>query len=381
MSAGLAAFARGLQSIDPIGREFIADLQAGAQRRQRQRAMEEVESAGAAAEAAARSRQTEAKTRAEYIDQVGRYEALKAQYPDLEAMAQKDPIQYRSLLAVNKIDPDAGATFDQFKAKRAGGGTELPQGMQGKYLEVAGRGPGDVDEAMLLGSVARANAAMRLGLDPKGYLDLAGVARNVVADRGQMARSAWEGLTGAYKDVSGREFQAGEGEKERGFKSSENAKDRAGKLAEISARGKIDKEIAGVKAEQQEMKDLKSLTAQNQAIMADANKRWDTVVKSYMGFKKDDQKLEYLQKARIPIKDAKTGKPIDYKDAKGVFGADFEPDYDAWVAREYPNTLKEDRATGLSMMRGLAEGSKLANPNRALPSFSKNDSSGAKVWY
>ena len=35
MSAGLAAFARGLQSIDTIGREFIADLQEGAQKRQR----------------------------------------------------------------------------------------------------------------------------------------------------------------------------------------------------------------------------------------------------------------------------------------------------------------------------------------------------------
>lgn len=381
MSAGLAAFARGLQSIDPIGREFISDLQAGAQGRQRAQAMKDVEAEGFAAENAARGRQVTAKNRTEYIDQVNKYEALKAQFPDLESMAKSDPLQYKGLLALHQIDPDAGATFDEFNAKRTGGGTEVPQGVQGKYLDAAEHGPGEIDETMLVGSVARAQAAMARGLDPKGYLDLAGIARNVVADRGQMSRSAWEGLTGAYKEVSGRDFKSSEDAKDRGFQSGENAKARSGRLSEISARGKIEKEIAQEKSSQQEMKDLKAMTAQNQVIIADANKRWDSVVKTVIGMKDGDQKLEYLKKTRVPIKDSETGKPISYEEASRTFGPDFEPDYESWMENEYPGTMKADRAVGLGMMRGLADGSKVANPNRAYPSFSQGADSTVKKWY
>ena len=387
MSAGLAAFARGLQSIDPIGREFISDIQASAQGRQRQRAMEEVESAGAAAEAAARGRQAEAKMRAEYIDQVGRYEALKSQYPDLEGMAQKDPIQYRSPLAVNKIDPDAGATFDQFKAKKIGGGTELPQDIQGKYLQAAEKGPADVDEAMLLGSVARANAAMRLGLDPKGYIDVASIARNVVADRGQMARSAWEGLTGAYKDVSGREFQAGEGEKDREFKKSESAEDRAGRLAEISARGREDRETGKQALEYQKMADLKKQDDALRAAETEAKKEWSTIIGIAVPLLKKGSEtdlLRFLEIQGIPIEDL-NGNPLKYEDAKGrkfAFGEDFRPSEKLWTAQRYPELAKirSDRSGVREKMEGLSEGNPRANPNRSYPKFAVTDTSNSLTY-
>lgn len=387
MSAGLAAFARGLQSIDPIGREFIADLQTSKKVREGKAAMQEVETIGAAAEAAARGRQTEAKMRAEYIDQVGRYEALKAQYPDLEAMAQKDPVQYRSLLAVNKIDPDAGATFDQFKAKKIGGGTELPKDMQGRYLQAAERGPGGVDEAMLEGAMARANAAMRLGLDPKGYIDVASIARNVVADRGQMARSAWEGLTGAYKDVSGREFQAGEGEKERGFKSGENALDRAGRLAEIGARGREDRETNEQTMDYQKMKDLKAQDDALRAAETEAKKEWSTIIgRAVPLLKKGSEKelLRFLEMQGIPIEDV-NGNPIKYEDAKGrkmFFGEQFRPSERLWTSQRYPELekIRRDRSGVRDKMEGLSEGNPRANPNRIYPKFAVTDTSNSLTY-
>ena len=302
-------------------------------------------------------------------------------------MAQKDPIQYRSLLAVNKIDPDAGATFDQFKAKKIGGGTELPKDMQGRYLQAAERGPGDVDEAMLLGSIARANAAMRLGLDPKGYIDVASIARNVASDRGQRSQAAWEGLTGAYKDVSGREFQAGEGEKGRGFTQGENALDRAGRLAEIGARGREDRETNRQTMDYQKMKDLKAQDDALRAVETEAKKEWSTIIGRAVPLLKkgsETELLQFLEMQQIPIEDV-NGNPIKYEDAKGrkmFFGEQFRPSERLWTLQRYPELekIRRDRSGVRDKMEGLSKGNPKANPNRVYPKFAVTDTSNSLTY-
>ena len=202
-----------------------------------------------------------------------------------------------------------------------------------------------------------------------------------------MARSAWEGLTGAYKDVSGREFQAGEGEKERGFKSSENALDRAGRLAEIGARGREDRETNTQTMDYQKMKDLKAQDDALRAAETEAKKEWSTIIgRAVPLLKKGSEKelLRFLEMQGIPIEDV-NGNPIKYEDAKGrkmFFGEQFRPSERLWTSQRYPELekIRRDRSGVRDKMEGLSEGNPRANPNKNYPKFTVTNTSKSLTY-
>lgn len=305
MSAGLAAFASGLRSLEPVGREFASGLAAGAAKR-------------------------DLSQRLAYIDQVGKYEEMKARARlagegDLDQMREADPVRFNALLSSQGIDPLAGKTYEEFKASAQpkaaamGGGTQLPAPgqTQDAYLRTAMSGPGEVDESQLAGSLARIRAAKAMGVDPKSYMEEAELLRGITSDRAGRGEKTFKEKLGALEKVSGREFDEktagtkfGRDKEMEGFKQK-------GRLTEISAEGTIrerieDKKEARLsKKEQADRVDvLSKQRAELRKTLDAAIAAKNRIVGGLKSVKGDDNKIAYLQSQGITWKENDDGEVV-----------------------------------------------------------------------
>lgn len=321
MSAGLAAFANGLQSLEPVGREFASSLADGAAKR-------------------------DLSQRLAYIDQVGRYEEMKARAKlagegDLDQMREADPVRFNALLSAQGIDPLAGKTYEEFKASAQpmapellalrnpnnpkarssamGGGTQLPAPgqTQDAYLRTAMSGPGEVDESQLAGSLARIRAAKAMGVDPKSYMEEAELLRGITSDRAGRGEKTFKEKLEALEKVSGREFDEktagtkfGRDKEMEGFKQK-------GRLTEIAAEGTIreridDKKEARLsKKEQADRVDvLSKQRAELRKTMDAAIAAKNRIVGGLKSIKGDDNKIAYLQSQGITWKKNDDGEVV-----------------------------------------------------------------------
>ena len=321
MSAGLAAFASGLRSLEPVGREFASGLAAGAAKR-------------------------DLSQRLAYIDQVGKYEEMKARARlagegDLDQMREADPMRFNALLSSQGIDPLAGKTYEEFKASaqpmapdslalrnpndpRArssamGGGTQLPAPgqTQDAYLRTAMSGPGEVDESQLAGSLARIRAAKAMGVDPKSYIEEAELLRGITSDRAGRGEKTFTAKLGALEKVSGREFDEktagtlfGRNKELEGFRQK-------GRLTEISAEGTIREMIEDKKEARLSKKEQADRVAVLSKQRAELRKTLDAaiaaknrIVGGLKSVKGDDNKIAYLQSQGITWKENDDGEVV-----------------------------------------------------------------------
>ena len=350
MSAGLAAFASGLRSLEPVGREFAAGLAAGAAKR-------------------------DLSQRLAYIDQVGRYEEMKARAKlagegDLDQMREADPVRFNALLSSQGIDPLAGKTYEEFKASAQpksaamGGGTQLPAPgqTQDAYLRTAMSGPGEVDESQLAGSLARIRAAKAMGVDPKSYMEEAELLRGITSDRAGRGEKTFKEKLGALEKVSGREFD----EKTAGTKFGRDKEmeglRQKGRLTEISTEGRIRERIEDKKegrlAKKEEQAAVKDLIKQRgelrQSINAAVSAK-NKIANGLKAIKKDDDKIAYLQSQGVAWKENEDGEIV----------ADFDrSDIEADISNKMFDLNETD-----AQIAALRSGMPAASGNRARPPF------------
>jgi len=358
MSAGLAAFASGLRSLEPVGREFAAGLAAGAAKR-------------------------DLSQRLAYIDQVGRYEEMKARAKlagegDLDQMREADPVRFNALLSSQGIDPLAGKTYEEFKASAQpksaamGGGTQLPAPgqTQDAYLRTAMSGPGEVDESQLAGSLARIRAAKAMGVDPKSYMEEAELLRGITSDRAGRGEKTFKEKLGALEKVSGREFD----EKTAGTKFGRDKEmeglRQKGRLTEISTEGRIRERIEDKKegrlAKKEEQAAVKDLIKQRgelrQSINAAVSAK-NKIANGLKAIKKDDDKIAYLQSQGVAWKENEDGEIV----------ADFDrSDIEADISNKMFDLNETD-----AQIAALRSGMPAASGNRARAPFAPGAVSGS----
>lgn len=358
MSAGLAAFASGLRSLEPVGREFASGLAAGAAKR-------------------------DLSQRLAYIDQVGKYEEMKARARlagegDLDQMREADPVRFNALLSSQGIDPLAGKTYEEFKASEQpksaamGGGTQLPAPgqTQDAYLRTAMSGPGEVDESQLAGSLARIRAAKAMGVDPKSYMDEAELLRGITSDRAGRGEKTFKEKLGALEKVSGREFD----EKTAGTKFGRDKEmeglRQKGRLTEISAEGRIRERIEDKKegrlAKKEEQAAVKDLIKQRgelrQSINAAVSAK-NKIANGLKAIKKDDDKIAYLQSQGVAWKENEDGEIV----------ADFDrSDIEADISNKMFDLNETD-----AQIAALRSGMPAASGNRARAPFAPGAASGS----
>lgn len=305
MSAGLAAFASGLRSLEPVGREFASGLAAGAAKR-------------------------DLSQRLAYIDQVGKYEEMKARARlagegDLDQMREADPVRFNALLSSQGIDPLAGKTYEEFKASEQpksaamGGGTQLPAPgqTQDAYLRTAMSGPGEVDESQLAGSLARIRAAKAMGVDPKSYIEEAELLRGITSDRAGRGEKTFKEKLGALEKVSGREFDEKTDDTKFGRDKELEGIRQKGRLTEIATEGTIrerieDKKEARLsKKEQADRVDvLSKQRAELRKTLDAAIAAKNRIVGGLKSVKGDDNKIAYLQSQGITWKENDDGEVV-----------------------------------------------------------------------
>lgn len=376
MSAGLAAFAKGLQSLGPVGREFASSLAAGAAKRDLSR-------------------------RLAYIDQVGKYEEMKARAKlagegDLDQMREADPVRFNALLSAQGIDPLAGKTYEEFKASAQpmapdslalrnpndpkarssamGGGTQLPAPgqTQDAYLRTAMSGPGEVDESQLAGSLARIRAAKAMGVDPKSYMEEAELLRGITSDRAERGEKTFKEKLGALEKVSGREFD----EKTAGTKFGRDKEmegiRQKGRLTEIAAEGNIRERIEdkkegrlAKKEEQAAIKDLIKQRGELRQSIANAVSSKNKIASGLKAIKKDDDKIAYLQSQGVAWKENDDGEII----------ADFsQSDIEADIANKKFDLNETD-----AQIAALRSGMPAASVNRSRTPFGSSGTPGSLI--
>ena len=358
MSAGLAAFASGLRSLEPVGREFAAGLAAGAAKR-------------------------DLSQRLAYIDQVGRYEEMKARAKlagegDLDQMREADPVRFNALLSSQGIDPLAGKTYEEFKASAQpksaamGGGTQLPAPgqTQDAYLRTAMSGPGEVDESQLAGSLARIRAAKAMGVDPKSYMEEAELLRGITSDRAGRGEKTFKEKLGALEKVSGREFD----EKTAGTKFGRDKEmeglRQKGRLTEISTEGRIRERIEDKKegrlAKKEEQAAVKDLIKQRGELRQSINAAISVknkIANGLKAIKKDDDKIAYLQSQGVAWKENEDGEIV----------ADFDrSDIEADISNKMFDLNETD-----AQIAALRSGMPAASGNRARAPFTPGAASGS----
>lgn len=358
MSAGLAAFAKGLQSLEPVGREFASSLAAGAAKRDLSR-------------------------RLAYIDQVGRYEEMKARAKlagegDLDQMREADPVRFNALLSSQGIDPLAGKTYEEFKASAQpksaamGGGTQLPAPgqTQDAYLRTAMSGPGEVDESQLAGSLARIRAAKAMGVDPKSYMEEAELLRGITSDRAGRGEKTFKEKLGALEKVSGREFEEKTARTAFGRATELEGLRQKGRLTEISTEGRIRERIEDKKegrlAKKEEQAAVKDLIKQRgelrQSINAAISAK-NKIANGLKAIKKDDDKIAYLQSQGVAWKENEDGEIV----------ADFDrSDIEADISNKMFDLNETD-----AQIAALRSGMPAASGNRARAPFTPGAASGS----
>lgn len=360
MSAGLAAFAKGLQSLEPVGREFASSLAAGAAKR-------------------------DLSQRLAYIEQVGRYEEMKARAKlagegDLDQMRETDPVRFNALLSSQGIDPLAGKTYEEFKASAQpksaamGGGTQLPAPgqTQDAYLRTAMSGPGEVDESQLAGSLARIRAAKAMGVDTKSYMEEAELLRGITSDRAGRGEKTFKEKLGALEKVSGREFD----EKTAGTKFGRDKEmegiRQKGRLTEIAAEGNIRERIEdkkegrlAKKEEQAAVKDLIKQRGELRQSIANAVSSKNKIASGLKAIKKDDDKIAYLQSQGVAWKENDDGEII----------ADFsQSDIEADIANKKFDLNETD-----AQIAALRSGMPAASVNRSRAPFGSSGTPGSLI--
>lgn len=321
MSAGLAAFARGLRSLGPVGREFASELAASAAKR-------------------------DLSQRLAYIDQVGKYEEMKARVKlagegDLDQMRETDPVRFNALLSSQGIDPLAGKTYEEFKASAQpmapdslalrnpndpkarssamGGGTQLPAPgqTQDAYLRTAMAGPGEVDESQLAGSLARIRAAKAMGVDPKSYIEEAELLRMITSDRAGRGEKTFKEKLGALETVSGREFDEKTAGTNFGRETEMEGFKQEGRINEIVTEGTIRerieraKEARSTKKEEADRVDvLSKQRAELRKTLDAAIAAKNRVVNGLKSVKGDDNKIAYLQSQGVSWKENDDGEIV-----------------------------------------------------------------------